>query len=234
MSLVVDSLCKNYGNQIAVNEVSFQLKPGEIAGFLGPNGAGKSTTLKMRAGFFPADKGTIRLNNIEVQQNATAVKKMIGYLPETNALYQELYVKEYLQFLASVHLIENGTKRINEVIEQTGLGAMQHKKITALSKGYKQRLGIAAAIMHQPQLILLDEPTAGLDPNQLIEIRQLIQSLSANTMILFSTHILQEVTAICDRVLVLHQGKLVADEPISQLLEKHQGSLEEIFKMLTH
>jgi len=234
MSLVVDSLCKNYGNQIAVNDVSFQLKPGEIVGFLGPNGAGKSTTLKMLAGFFPADKGTIRLNNIEVQQNATAVKKMIGYLPEKNALYQELYVKEYLQFLASVHLIENGTKRINEVIEQTGLGAMQHKKITALSKGYKQRLGIAAAIMHQPQLILLDEPTAGLDPNQLIEIRQLIQSLSANTMILFSTHILQEVTAICDRVLVLHQGKLVADEPISQLLEKHQGSLEEIFKMLTH
>ena len=234
MSLVVDSLCKNYGNQIAVNDVSFQLKPGEIVGFLGPNGAGKSTTLKMLAGFFPADKGTIRLNNIEVQQNATAVKKMSGYLPETNALYQELYVKEYLQFLASVHLIENGTKRINEVIEQTGLGAMQHKKITALSKGYKQRLGIAAAIMHQPQLILLDEPTAGLDPNQLIEIRQLIQSLSANTMILFSTHILQEVTAICDRVLVLHQGKLVADEPISQLLEKHQGSLEEIFKMLTH
>ena len=148
--------------------------------------------------------------------------------------FSEESLKEYLQFLASVHLIENGTKRINEVIEQTGLGAMQHKKITALSKGYKQRLGIAAAIMHQPQLILLDEPTAGLDPNQLIEIRQLIQSLSANTMILFSTHILQEVTAICDRVLVLHQGKLVADEPISQLLEKHQGSLEEIFKMLTH
>ena len=234
MSLVVNTLCKNYGHQIAVNEVSFQLKPGEIVGFLGPNGAGKSTTLKMLAGFLEADKGSIVLNGEILNQNASTVKKQIGYLPESNALYQDLYVKEYLQFLTAVHSITNAGEAIQSVIEKTGLGQMQNKKIAALSKGYKQRLGIAAAIIHKPKLILLDEPTAGLDPNQLVEIRALIQSLSKDTMILFSTHILQEVTAICDRVLVLHQGRLVADEPIGQLLEKHDASLEDIFKMLTH
>lgn len=234
MSLVVNTLCKNYGQQVAVNEVSFALKPGEIVGFLGPNGAGKSTTLKMMAGFLEADKGSIVLNGERIHQNATALKKQIGYLPESNALYQDLYVKEYLQFLTSVHSITNASEVIASVIEQTGLEQMQNKKIAALSKGYKQRLGIAAAILHKPKLILLDEPTAGLDPNQLVEIRALIQSLSKDTMILFSTHILQEVTALCDRVLVLHQGKLVADEPTRQLLDKHGASLEEIFKMLTH
>ena len=234
MSLVVNTLCKNYGHQLAVNEVSFELKPGEIVGFLGPNGAGKSTTLKMLAGFLEADKGSIVLHGEPIHQNATAIKKQIGYLPESNALYQDLYVKEYLQFLTAVHAITNAAEAIQSVIEKTGLGQMQNKKIAALSKGYKQRLGIAAAIIHQPTLILLDEPTAGLDPNQLIEIRALIQSLSKDTMILFSTHILQEVTAICDRVLVLHQGRLVADEPTRQLLDKHGASLEEIFKMLTH
>ena len=234
MSLVVNTLCKNYGHQLAVNEVSFELKPGEIVGFLGPNGAGKSTTLKMLAGFLEADKGSIFLHGERIHQNASTVKKQIGYLPESNALYQDLYVKEYLQFLTAVHSITNAAEAIQSVIEKTGLGQMQNKKIAALSKGYKQRLGIAAAIIHQPTLILLDEPTAGLDPNQLIEIRALIQSLSKDSMILFSTHILQEVTAICDRVLVLHQGKLVADEPIGQLLEKHDASLEDIFKMLTH
>jgi ABC-2 type transport system ATP-binding protein len=234
MSLEVNNLCKNYGHQVAVQEVSFELKPGEIVGFLGPNGAGKSTTLKMLAGFLEADKGSILLNASAVHQNASDVKKQIGYLPESNALYQDLYVKEYLQFLTTVHSITNTAEAIDAVIAQTGLQSMQQKKIAALSKGYKQRLGIAAAIIHKPKLILLDEPTAGLDPNQLIEIRALIQSLSKDTMILFSTHILQEVTAICDRVLVLHQGKLVADEPIGQLLEKHDASLEDIFKMLTH
>jgi ABC-2 type transport system ATP-binding protein len=234
MPLVVNALCKNYGHQVAVNEVSFELKPGEIVGFLGPNGAGKSTTLKMMAGFLVADKGSIVLNGERIHQNATALKKQIGYLPESNALYQDLYVKEYLQFLTSVHSITNAGEAIQSVIEQTGLQQMQNKKISALSKGYKQRLGIAAAIIHKPTLILLDEPTAGLDPNQLVEIRSLIQSLSKDTMILFSTHILQEVTAICDRVLVLHQGKLVADEPTRELLDKHRASLEEIFKMLTH
>ena len=234
MSLVVNALCKNYGPQVAVAEVSFQLKPGEIVGFLGPNGAGKSTTLKMLAGFIDADKGDIHLRGQKVHLNASVTKKEIGYLPESNPLYQELYVMEYLQFLASIHALENAAAAIGEVIVQTGLTPMQHKKIGELSKGYKQRLGIAAAILHKPQLILLDEPTAGLDPNQLIEIRALIQSLSKDTMILFSTHILQEVTAICDRVLVLHQGRLVADATVSQLLEKHDASLEDVFKMLTH
>lgn len=234
MSLVVNALCKNYGPQVAVAEVSFQLKPGEIVGFLGPNGAGKSTTLKMLAGFIDADKGDIHLRGKKVHLNASVTKKEIGYLPESNPLYQELYVTEYLQFLASIHALENAAAAISEVIVQTGLTPMQHKKIGELSKGYKQRLGIAAAILHKPQLILLDEPTAGLDPNQLIEIRALIQSLSKDTMILFSTHILQEVTAICDRVLVLHQGRLVADATVSQLLEKHDASLEDVFKMLTH
>jgi len=234
MSLVVNTLCKNYGPQVAVNEVSFELKPGEIVGFLGPNGAGKSTSLKMLAGFLEPNKGSIVLNGERIHQNALAVKKQIGYLPESNALYQDLYVKEYLQFLTTVHSITNAAEAIQSVIAKTGLGQMQNNKIAALSKGYKQRLGIAAAIIHQPTLILLDEPTAGLDPNQLIEIRALIQSLSKDSIILFSTHILQEVTAICDRVLVLHQGKLVADEPTRQLLDKHGASLEEIFKILTH
>jgi ABC-2 type transport system ATP-binding protein len=234
MSLVVDQLSKSYGNQLAVAPISFHLKQGEVVGFLGPNGAGKSTTLKMIAGFLAPTSGSIQLNGMAIHQDAIEAKKIIGYLPESNALYEQLYVKEYLQFLCSVHGIEKASQRMNQLIEQTGLGIMQHKKIGALSKGYKQRLGIAAAIIHQPKLVLLDEPTTGLDPNQLIEIRALIKSLSHSALILFSTHILQEVTAICDRVLVLHEGKLVADEPIGTLLQKHNTSLEEIFKLLTH
>ena len=234
MQLVVNQLSKAYGHQLAVDAVSFNLKQGEVVGFLGPKGAGKSTTLKMIAGFLSPDKGSIQFNGLSIQQDSIEVKKMVGYLPESNALYDQLYVKEYLQFLSSVHHIENATQRIAQVIEQTGLGLMQHKKIASLSKGYKQRLGIAGAIIHQPKLVLLDEPTSGLDPNQLVEIRALIQSLSKDALILFSTHILQEVNAICDRVLVLHQGKLVADEPIETLLQKHNASLEEIFKLLTH
>jgi ABC-2 type transport system ATP-binding protein len=234
MSLVLNQLSKSYGDQVAVDQVSFHLKQGQVVGFLGPNGAGKSTTLKMIAGYISPDSGSIELNGIPIHQNSIEAKKIIGYLPESNALYEQLYVKEYLQFLSSIHRIENVSQRISELIEQTGLGLMQHKKIGTLSKGYKQRLGIAAAIIHQPKLVLLDEPTSGLDPNQLIEIRALIQSLSNDALILFSTHILQEVTAICDRVLVLHQGKLVADEPIGELLEKHNTNLEEIFKLLTH
>ncbi|MEI7589000.1 MAG: ATP-binding cassette domain-containing protein [Chitinophagia bacterium] len=234
MSLVVEQLCKSYDSQLAVDRVSFHLKQGEVVGFLGPNGAGKSTTLKMIAGFLSPDSGSIQLNGMPIHPDTIEAKKIIGYLPESNALYEQLYVKEYLQFLSKVHGIQNASQRILQTIDQTGLGLMQHKKIGSLSKGYKQRLGIAAAILHQPKLVLLDEPTTGLDPNQLIEIRALIQSLSKEALILFSTHILQEVTAICDRVLVLHQGKLVADEPIGDLLKKHNTNLEEIFKLLTH
>jgi ABC-2 type transport system ATP-binding protein len=216
MSFIVQAITKKYDQFQAVESLSFTIQPGEIVGFLGPNGAGKSTTLKMIAGFLSPDTGSIQLSGIDLQQNEVAYKKKIGYLPESNPLYDDLYVLEYLNFLAQVHSIPFTGKRIQEVISQTGLQSMQHKKIGFLSKGYKQRVGIAAAILHQPELILLDEPTSGLDPNQLIEIRSLIQSLSASAMILFSSHILQEVAAIADRVLVLHQGKLVANQPMEE------------------
>ena len=233
MSLTVNQLSKNFNSAVAVDNISFTIKMGEVVGFLGPNGAGKSTTIKMIVGFLEADKGVITLNGLSYKNDAVRFKKMIGYLPESNPLYEDMFVKEYLNFIAAGHEIKNPTERIKEVIDQTGLGLMQTKKIHHLSRGYKQRLGLAAAIIHAPQLLLLDEPTAGLDPNQLIEIRALIKSLSANAMILFSTHILQEVTAICDRVLVLNKGKLVADDSLESLSQKHEAGLEEIFKILT-
>ena len=234
MSLTVNQLSKNFNSAIAVDHISFTIHMGEVVGFLGPNVAGKSTTLKMIVGFLESDNGDITLNGLSYQKEAVQYKKMIGYLPESNPLYEDMFVKEYLSFIAAGHEIKNPIARIKEVIDQTGLGLMQTKKIHQLSRGYKQRLGLAAAIMHAPQLLLLDEPTAGLDPNQLVEIRALIRSLSANAMILFSTHILQEVTAICDRVLVLNKGKLVADDTLEALSKKHEAGLEEIFKMLTH
>ena len=234
MSLTISQISKTFGASIAVDNISFTINTGEVVGFLGPNGAGKSTTMKMIVGFLQADNGTITLNGLSCEQDAVKYKKMIGYLPESNALYEDMYVKEYLGFIAAGYEIKNPSNRIKEVIKQTGLNLMQAKKINQLSKGYKQRVGMAAAIIHSPMLLLLDEPTAGLDPNQLTEIRALIKSLSANAMILFSTHILQEVTAICDRVLVLNKGKLVANDGIAALAQKHEAGLEEIFKMLTH
>lgn len=225
MSLNVQAISKKFDQFQAVEPLSFNIQPGEIVGFLGPNGAGKSTTLKMIAGCLIPDAGAILLSGLDVQKDEVAYKKMIGYLPESNPLYEDLFVTEYLSFLASAHSVVSPTKRIQEVIAQTGLQSMQHKKIGHLSKGFKQRVGIAAAILHAPKLILLDEPTAGLDPNQLIEIRALIQSLSADAMILFSSHILQEVAAITDRVLVLHQGKLVANQTIASLTQSSQHNL---------
>ncbi|MFM2014697.1 MAG: hypothetical protein RIQ51_187 [Bacteroidota bacterium] len=225
MSLNVQAISKKFDQFQAVAPLSFTIQPGEIVGFLGPNGAGKSTTLKMIAGCLSPDAGSIQLSGKDVQKDEVAYKKMIGYLPESNPLYEDLFVIEYLSFLASAHAITAPAKRIQEVIAQTGLQSMQHKKIGHLSKGFKQRVGIAAAILHAPKLILLDEPTAGLDPNQLIEIRALIQSLSADAMILFSSHILQEVAAITDRVLVLHQGKLVANQTIASLTQSSQHNL---------
>jgi len=230
MSLTVHQVSKKYEAHLAVDSVSFTIQPGEIVGFLGPNGAGKSTTLKMIAGFLPPDQGAITLNDCSIGKEPTAYKKRIGYLPESNPLYLDMYVKEYFHFLAEVHQLPNPNNRIQEVIGEVGLTFMQTKKIGELSKGYQQRVGIGAAILHQPALLLLDEPTSGLDPNQLIEIRQLIQSLSSKSMILFSTHILQEVTAICSRVLVLHQGKLVANEPIENLLKTSQNKVTVIFE----
>ena len=225
MSLNVKAISKKFDQFQAVESLSFTIQPGEIVGFLGPNGAGKSTTLKMIAGCLSPDSGSILLSGLDVQKDEVAYKKKVGYLPESNPLYEDLFVVEYLNFLANVHAIPSPSKRIQEVIEQTGLQSMQHKKIGFLSKGFKQRVGIAAAILHKPELILLDEPTSGLDPNQLIEIRGLIQSLSAHTMILFSSHILQEVSAISDRVLVLHQGQLVANQSIESLTQSTQHNL---------
>ncbi len=230
MALEVKGLFKKYEAQIAVADLSFTIEKGSVVGFLGPNGAGKSTTLKMIAGYLEPDAGEVVLNGISNQKEPIAFKKMIGYLPEANPLYEEMYVKEYFSFLASIHKIDQTAQRIEEVILQTGLMPMQHKKIGELSKGYKQRVGIAAAIIHKPALILLDEPTSGLDPNQLIEIRALIQSLSKDAIVLFSTHILQEVSAICSSVLVLHQSKLVANTLIEDLLKPSQPAVRVVFE----
>jgi ABC-2 type transport system ATP-binding protein len=229
MSLIIKGLSKKYDAQIAVEDLSFSIDKGSVVGFLGPNGAGKSTTLKMIAGYLPPDAGTITLNGISNQQDPIAFKKLVGYLPESNPLYEEMYVKEYFSFLSSIHIIKNPAKRIQELIELTGLQSMQHKKIADLSKGYKQRVGIAAAIIHKPALVLLDEPTSGLDPNQLIEIRNLIQHISKDAIVLFSTHILQEVSAICSSVLVLHKAKLVANTSIQDLLKPTQPSIRVVF-----
>lgn len=235
MSLILSNIQKRYNQQIAVDDISFEVHPGEIVGFLGPNGAGKSTTLKMIAGILASDAGKITINNLEVGVDAINAKKLVGYLPESNALYKDLYVKEYLHFLGNVHVLKNIPERIKEVIELLQLGPMQQKKIGELSKGFQQRVGIAAAILHQPALVLLDEPTSGLDPNQLIDIRKLIQQLSQNSMVLFSSHILQEVTAVCHRVLVMHEGKLVANEPIEQILKPQTNNLHIQFEEdITH
>jgi ABC-2 type transport system ATP-binding protein len=235
MSLIVSNIQKKYGEQLAVEGLSFEVQPGEIVGFLGPNGAGKSTTIKMIAGILMPDAGKITINNETVTVDSIKAKSLIGYLPETNALYKDLYVKEYLQFLGDIHQIKTLPQRIKELIALLQLETMQHKKIGELSKGYQQRVGIAAAIIHQPALILLDEPTAGLDPNQLIDIREVIKQLSAHSMVLFSSHILQEVTAVCNRVLVMHQGKLVANEPIVELLKPQTNHLHIQFEEeITH
>ena len=230
MALVVNGIAKKYGTQTAVDQLTFSIENGSVVGFLGPNGAGKSTSLKILAGFLEPDAGEVILNGISNQKDPIAFKKLIGYLPESNPLYEEMYMKEYFSFLASIHKIQNPQSRIAEVIEQTGLSPMQHKKIGALSKGYKQRVGIAGAILHKPALILLDEPTAGLDPNQLVEIRALIQSLSKQSIVLFSTHILQEVAAICSSVIVLHQSKLVANTTIDQLLKPAESAVRVVFE----
>jgi ABC-2 type transport system ATP-binding protein len=217
MSIVVSSLLKNYGEQKAVDNISFSLKKGEIVGFLGPNGAGKSTTMKMITGYLQPDGGTATICDINVANNPIAVKKSIGYLPEANPLYFDMYVKEYLEFISGIHKIGDRKSKVNDVIELTGLTLERKKKITQLSKGYKQRVGLAAALIHDPEVLILDEPTSGLDPNQIIEIRNVIKQQGQNKTVLFSSHILQEVEAICDRVIIINKGKLVADSPLAKL-----------------
>ncbi len=217
MSIKVEHISKTYGTQKAVDGISFEVAPGEVVGFLGPNGAGKSTTLKMITGYLQADEGAIQVCGIPVVGEAIATKKKIGYLAESNPLYLDMYVKEYLHLIGDLHKLVNCKKRVDEVVLLTGLSAEVHKEIGALSKGYKQRVGLAAALIHDPEVLILDEPTTGLDPNQIIEIREVIRSLGKQKTILFSSHILQEVESLCDRVIVINKGKIVADDRIEKL-----------------
>jgi ABC-2 type transport system ATP-binding protein len=221
MSIAVQSLKKEYGQQTAVNNISFSVNQGEIVGFLGPNGAGKSTTMKILTGYLQPDGGKALIAGIDVTQNPIATKSRIGYLPESNPLYYDMYVREYLQFMAEIHGIADKNNRINTVISQVGLSPESHKKIGQLSKGYKQRVGLAAALIHDPEVLILDEPTTGLDPNQIIEIREVIRSLGAKKTILFSTHILQEVEAVCNRVIIINKGNIIADSNLKDLQAHH-------------
>jgi ABC-2 type transport system ATP-binding protein len=218
MSITISNLTKSYGSQKAVDGISFLAANNEIVGFLGPNGAGKSTTMKIITGYLKADSGAAVVNGIDVNKNPVAVKKIMGYLPEGNPLYYEMYVREYLEFIARLHRIKKGIKkRIEEVIELTGLAIESNKKTGQLSKGYKQRVGLAAALIHNPDVLILDEPTSGLDPNQIIEIRQVIKDLGKNKTVLFSSHILHEVESICDRVVIINKGTIVADDTLQNL-----------------
>ena len=223
MSITVTNLSKHYGAQKAVNNISFTINKGEVVGFLGPNGAGKSTTMKMITGYLAADAGEITVCNMRADENNTQTKKKIGYLPEANPLYLDMYVREYLAFIAGVHEIIDAKKRIEEVIITVGLTPEAHKKTGQLSKGYKQRVGLAAALVHDPEVLILDEPTSGLDPNQIVEIRNVIKSLAKEKTILFSSHIMQEVEAICDRVIIINKGNIVADDRLSNLQQQHNS-----------
>jgi len=218
MSITISNLTKNYGDQKAIDNISFTAANNEIVGFLGPNGAGKSTTMKIVTGYVKADSGNVIVNGIDVNTNSREAKKQIGYLPEGNPLYHEMYVREYLNFIAEIHQIKtNRKKRIEEVIDITGLRIESNKKTGQLSKGYKQRVGLAAALIHNPGVLILDEPTSGLDPNQIVEIRQVIKNLGKDKTVLFSSHILQEVESICDRVVIINKGSIVADDTLSNL-----------------
>jgi ABC-2 type transport system ATP-binding protein len=224
MSISISHLTKIYGKQRAVNDISFSAGDREIVGFLGPNGAGKSTTMKIITGYLAPDSGTVMVNGIDVQTHPLEAKKQTGYLPEGNPLYYEMYVREYLQFIAGIHGIKKPAKRVEEVIGLTGLGPESHKKTGQLSKGYKQRVGLAAALLHDPAVLVLDEPTTGLDPNQIIEIRQLIKNLGRDKTVLFSSHILQEVESVCDRVVIISKGDIVADDSVGNLQSAHSSS----------
>jgi len=218
MSIKVTALTKIYDTQRAVDNISFELKKGEIVGFLGPNGAGKSTTMKMVTSYLPPTSGTAAVCGYDVQDQPMEVRKRVGYLPEANPLYTEMYVREYLEFTAGIHKLGKDTKRrIEEMISLTGLGKEAHKKIGALSKGYKQRAGLAQAMLHDPEVLILDEPTSGLDPNQIVEIRELIKNIGSEKTVLLSTHIMQEVQAMCSRVIIINNGKIVADDSIERL-----------------
>ena len=212
MSVTVQDVTKWYGGQKALDHVSFTVFRGEVTGFLGPNGAGKSTMMKIITGFLPPSSGDVFVDGLDVRNNLLEVKKRIGYLPEHNPLYPEMYIREYLNYVAGLYALGSHKKsRVQEIIRMTGLEPEQHKKIGALSKGYRQRVGLAQALLHNPEVLILDEPTSGLDPNQIVEIRELIKHLGMEKTVLLSTHIMQEVEAICDRVIIIHKGKIIAD-----------------------
>lgn len=218
MSIIATNITKKYGKQKALDDVSFTIQPGEVVGLLGPNGAGKSTMMKIITCFLPATSGKVTVNDFDVIEGSIEVRKRVGYLPENNPLYLDMYVKEYLGFIAGIYKLGKESKnRIKEIISLTGLDSEQHKKIGALSKGYRQRVGLAQALIHDPDVLILDEPTSGLDPNQLLEIRNLIKQIGKEKTILLSTHIMQEVEAICDRAIIIHNGKIVADDYTSNL-----------------
>ncbi|MFT3825884.1 MAG: gliding motility-associated ABC transporter ATP-binding subunit GldA [Chitinophagaceae bacterium] len=229
MSVEITQLTRTYGTQKAVDSISFTVQKGEIVGFLGPNGAGKSTTMKIVTGYLQPDKGEVTVCGINVQQQPLAAKSKIGYLPEANPLYYDMYVREYLDFIADVHQVPSKKERIEEVIQTVGLTPESKKRIGQLSKGYKQRVGLAAALIHNPEVLILDEPTTGLDPNQIVEIREVIKKLGQQKTVLFSSHILQEVEAICDRVIIINHGKLVANDTLSNL--RKQATTNNLLKV---
>lgn len=225
MSIEVKNLLKTYGQQKAVNQISFKAEKGEIVGFLGPNGAGKSTTMKIITGYLPATEGEALVCGINVKDDPLAARKKIGYLPEQNALYYDMYVREYLGFIAGLHRLEDPKGAVSRAIGLVGLTPEAGKKIGQLSKGYKQRVGLAAALIHDPEVLILDEPTSGLDPNQITEIREVIRRQGADKTVLFSSHILQEVEAICNRIIIISKGELVADNTLNRLQQQNGGEV---------
>ena len=224
MSIEAKGVSKYYGKQKALDDVSFKISSGEIVGFLGPNGAGKSTMMKIITGYFPPNEGEIYVIGLDAVENSLEVRKRVGYLPEHNPLYPEMYVTEYLKFVAGIYKVKNKKERVEEIIKMVGLSPERHKKIQELSKGYKQRVGLAQALIHDPDVLVLDEPTSGLDPNQLVEIRKLIRDIGKEKTVMLSTHIMQEVEAICDRVIIINEGRIVADAPVSEM--KNMGNAE--------
>ena len=226
MSVIVEHLTKIYGAQKALDDISFEVKPGDIMGFLGPNGAGKSTTMKILSGYIPQTSGKASVCGYDVQENSIDVKKHIGYLPELNPLYTDMYVKEYLLFIAELqNLGKRSNNAVESMIERTGLSQERRKKIGQLSKGYKQRVGLAQAMLHNPEVLILDEPTSGLDPNQVGEMRDLIREIGLDKTVILSTHIMQEVEAMCNRVVIIDKGKIVADDKIEKLQQKLTGDV---------
>ncbi len=234
MSLEVVGLTKKFGEQIAVDNVSFSAPKGQILGFLGPNGAGKSTTMKMITGYYEPTQGTASVCGYDVVSDTLHAQRCIGYLPESNPLYTDMYVKEYLKFVCDIHKLSDKNSRIAKVIDVTGLSKEQNKIVDTLSKGYKQRVGLAQALLHDPEVLILDEPTSGLDMNQLVEIRNLIRELGKEKTVIFSTHIMQEVQALCDRVVIINEGRIVADDPIEELKNRIENRREVIVKFLSN